>query len=155
MTKNSKKKPVKGPTASPSAAATLIKRKRSVSTDRQSSVGHFQTPPTSPASPQVELPMIGPSDEPAHTTSPSQGPIFTADEIASGNQDIATMADVFATMKKTLVSMTGNLEQLGNQSDRVLSFARDFKAADQVWLCFLICDDHCLTRHSSKSFALP
>lgn len=131
MTRNSKKK-VKGPTASTSAAATLLKRKRSVSTDRQSSVGHFHTPPTSPSSPQIlELPMVGLVDDPAHTISPPQAPIFTADEIAS-NQDIAAMADVFATMKKTLLSMTGNLEQLGNQSDRVLSFALDIKATDQV-----------------------
>src|SRR5260221_14735562 len=123
MTKGSNKKSGKGPPSSvnlpgsgPSAAAAiLLKRKRSVSTDRQSSVEQFQTPPTSPVSPEVELPsMIGESvigaDETAQTASPHQvptnGPIPTADEIASGNQDIIAMADVFATMKKALLSMT-------------------------------------------------
>lgn len=152
MTKGSKKKSGKGPSSanlpgSGSSAAALLKRKRSVSTDRQSSVGQFQTPPTSPVSPEVEFPsMIGESaigaDETAQTASPHQvptnGSVPTADEIASGNQDIIAMADVFATMKKALLSMTDNLERLGNQSERMVSFALDIKAADQVCTFFVI-----------------
>jgi hypothetical protein len=88
-----------------------------------------------------EVPVIG-ADETAHIAPPPQvannGPIFTADEIASGNQDIIVMADMFATMKKALLSMTGGLEQLGTQSERMLSFALDIKGADQVWPFFLV-----------------
>jgi hypothetical protein len=80
------------------------------------------------------------ADETAQTASLPQapnnlGPIVTADAIASGNQDIITMADMFATMKKALLSMTGNLERLGSQSERMVSFALDIKAADQVCAC--------------------
>lgn len=154
MTKTSKKNHAKGrpssanlPEAGSSPAVTLLKRKRSGSTDRQSSVGQFQTPPTSPATPEVELPsMIRPvptaiADAATQAIIAPQeqidGPIFTADEIACSNQDIVAMADMFATMKKALLSMTGNLERLGTQSERIVSFAVDIKAADQVCHCFL------------------
>ena len=92
--------------------------------------------------------MIGVSataDETAQTAYPAQVPnnvpIFSADEIASGNRDIIAMADMFATMKKALLSMTGNLERLGDQSERMVSFALDIKAADQVctFLCYNLC----------------
>jgi len=76
------------------------------------------------------------AEETAHTAStpqvPNNGQNFTADEIASGNQDIVALADMFVTMKKALLSMTGSLEQLGNQSERMVSFALDVKAADQL-----------------------
>ena len=108
--------------------------------------------------------MIGVSaigaDEPqtAQTASPDQvptnGPIPTADEIASGNQDIIAMADMFATMKKSLLSMSDNLERLGSQSERMVSFALDIKAADEVCKpSFVIVIVFSLNWSSSNNFA--
>ena len=59
-------------------------------------------------------------------------PYLTANNIASSNQDIVAIADLFSTMKKTLVSMTGNLGRLCSQSEKMVAFTLDIQAAEQV-----------------------
>lgn len=115
-----------------SPVTIALKRKRSVSEDRQSSIAPFHTPPTSPATPAVEEPhsMSGMMQEDHGST--LSVPYLTADDIASSNQDIVAIADLFSTMKKTLASMKGSLDRLGGQSEKMVSCALDIHAAGQV-----------------------
>jgi len=138
-----------------SPVTIALKRKRSVSEDRQSSIAPFHTPPTSPATPALEEPRsmsvmmqedparVRSEPPPAYTSAVSV-PFLNANDIASSNQDIVAIADLFSTMKKTLVSMKGSLDRLGGQSEKMVSCALDIQAAEQV----------CRSKPSSSPFLI-
>jgi len=65
-------------------------------------------------------------------TQTSFNPTISADDIIS--KDIVAIADVFATMKKTMLVMTGAFDRLGIQTERFASLSLDIKAAEQVCL---------------------
>jgi len=133
-----------------SSSSALLKRKRSISADRQSNIAPFQTPPTSPATPVDDLPSLtvglqetepmdafemGPS-EPSATDISNSLPSLSANDIAQSNQEIAAMADLFATMKRALTSMRSASDRLGSQNEKLITCALDIKAAEQV--CYTV-----------------
>ena len=97
--------------------------------DPQSSLASpspFRTPPTSPSTPAPDLlPMASVPEQ--HSL---QDPIIAAEDIAS--PEILAIADVFATMKSALVSMTSAFDHLGAQTDKLMEIATDTKATQQV-----------------------
>ena len=128
-------KPLTSPTPrSPTAAAESSGQddQSAISArDSQSLFSPFATPPTSPSSPSTD-----PTDtDPTMQSSTDQtqtifNPNISADDIIS--KDIVAIADIFATMKKTLLVMTNAFDRLGIQSEKFTSLSLDIKAVEQV-----------------------
>ena len=93
----------------------------------------IQTPP-SPAS------TAPPSSQPSPPTAVAPLPPISAQDIASGNQDIIAIANLFATMKKTVVSMKTAFDRIGTQAERMVSYSLDVHTAEQVCLCQVLID---------------
>jgi len=93
----------------------------------------IQTPP-SPAS------TAPPSSQPSPPTAVAPLPPISAQDIASGNQDIIAIANLFATMKKTVVSMKTAFDRIGTQAERMVSYSQDVHTAEQVCLCQVLID---------------
>jgi len=74
---------------------------------------------------------MGPS-EPSATGISNALPSLSANDIAQSNQEIAAMADLFATMKHALTSMRSASDRLGSQNEKLITCALDIKAAEQV-----------------------
>ncbi|KAJ3514789.1 hypothetical protein NLJ89_g2168 [Agrocybe chaxingu] len=98
-------------------------------------VVHIDVPPTSSASTEPEHTEIS-FEEPPSTTdtlihpTPTAWPEISADDIAS--KDIMAVAELFATMKKTLIYMTSAFERLGSQTEKMMSFSLDVHSAEQL-----------------------
>ncbi|KDR75746.1 hypothetical protein GALMADRAFT_226392 [Galerina marginata CBS 339.88] len=125
--------------ASKGGVSAASNDKDTTSQEPQSSLGSaFQTPPTSPSSPVIDLPsmesMTQQSQEPQEKQPPQEqvnvNPAISATDIASN--DILAIANVFATMKTALVSMTSAFDRLGTQTEKMMSLSLDIKAAEQL-----------------------
>ncbi|KAF8806477.1 hypothetical protein BYT27DRAFT_7191033 [Phlegmacium glaucopus] len=115
--KNKKsKQPVSTAHRSPGSNTTDSSRSAQ---DPQSLLSPLETPPTSPSSPSMN-----PHDQLPQTFS------ISADDVIS--KDIVAIADVFATMKKTMLLMTNAFDRLGIQTETFTSLSLDIKAAEQL-----------------------
>lgn len=98
--------------------------------DSQFLLSPFATPPTSPSSPSTDPTDTDPTMQSfTDQTQTILNPNISADDIIS--KDIVAIADIFATMKKTLLVMTNAFDRLGIQSEKFTSLSLDIKAVEQ------------------------
>ncbi|PPQ93717.1 hypothetical protein CVT25_013057 [Psilocybe cyanescens] len=124
--------------ATPSSAtkgrSATTEDKNSTSVDSRSNMASpFHTPPTSPSTPATEQKQEkGPT------------PALSTNDVASN--DILAIANVLATMKSALVSMSDAFDRLEDQTEKMVSLTLDIKAADQLRQLRSALEDH-ITRH--------
>ncbi|KAF9049883.1 hypothetical protein BJ165DRAFT_1454572 [Panaeolus papilionaceus] len=116
------------------------------STVSPSAVGSpLHTPPHSP--PRSTLQLTTASEAPSHLTTTLDTPkasVQSSDKKPNGvtpliatdvaSEEILAIADLFATMKKTLATMTDAFDQFGSQAEKMVSVSHDIKAAEQLKL---------------------
>ncbi|CAA7259037.1 unnamed protein product [Cyclocybe aegerita] len=103
--------------------------------ETDSDVVQIDVPQDDPASTGPEYAEISFEEPPStadtliHSTPISPLEII-AEDIAS--KDIMAVAELFATMKKTLTSMTSMFERLGSQTEKMMSFSLDVHSAEHL-----------------------
>ncbi|PPQ66311.1 hypothetical protein CVT24_007308 [Panaeolus cyanescens] len=89
-----------------------------------------QLPPVSQASLNADPAPVAPKPSTQSCNKPKMSTPLVAADVAS--PEILAIADLFATMKKTLLVMTNTFSQLGNQAESMISQCHDIKAAEQL-----------------------
>lgn len=90
---------------------------------------------TQPASPASDITATGPPITVDQALSLDQtdaifNPAISAEDIVS--KDIVAIADIFATMKKTMLFMTNTFDRFEVQTEKFTSLSLDIKATEQV-----------------------